>query len=69
MHDRNGTPLKKGDTVLIPAVITDLSSSEEYCNVSLQSVHGRRPDGAKESIQHINTGVLVLHDRPADSPA
>lgn len=69
MHDRNGTALKKGDTVLIPAVITELHPTDEYCNVSLQSVHGRRPDGQKEFVQAINTGVLVLHDRPADPPA
>lgn len=62
MHDRNGTPLKKGDVVLIPAVITDLSPGADYCNVSLKTVHGRRPDEAKETISAINTGVLVLHE-------
>lgn len=62
MHDRNGTPLKKGDVVLIPAVITDLSPGEDYCNVSLETVAGRRPDGAKERFSAINTGVLVLHE-------
>lgn len=62
MHDRNGTPLKKGDVVLIPVVITELNGSEDYCNVSLQSVHGRRPDGLKEHFSAINTGVLVLHE-------
>jgi len=65
MHDKNGTPLKKGDVVLITAVITDLSATEEYCNVSLETVHGRRPDGQKEKVYAINTGVLVLHERPA----
>lgn len=63
MHDRNGTPLKKGDTVLVEAVITELYESEEYCNVSLKSVEGRRPDGLKETISAINTGVLTLSKR------
>ena len=62
MHDRNGTPLKKGDLVLIPAVITDIQAGDDYCNVSLQSAHGRRPDGSKEYIGGINTAVLVLHE-------
>lgn len=62
MHDRNGSPLKKGDTVLIPAIITELSPGEDYCNVSLETVSGRRPDGAKERFSAINTGVLVLHE-------
>lgn len=63
MHDRNGTPLKKGDKVLIPAVITELCGEEGYCNVSVETVHGRRPDGMKEQISAINTGVLVLLEK------
>lgn len=63
MHDRNGTALKKGDTVIVEAVVTELYETEEYCNVSLTSVDGRRPDGAKETISAINTGVLTLHKR------
>ncbi len=60
MHDRNGTQLQLGDTVLIPAVITQLNGSEDYCNVSLETVDGRRPDGAKEQFYAINTGVVTL---------
>lgn len=64
MHDKNGTELKVGDIVLVPAVITSLSAgTEEYCNVSIETVHGRRPDGLKERMTAINTGVLVLHER------
>ncbi len=59
MHDANGTPLKKGDSVLIPAEIVDLSPGEEFCNVSLETAYGRRPDGNKERISGINTGVLI----------
>jgi hypothetical protein len=58
MHDRTGKPLKKGDTVAILAKITDLSPTEDYCNVSLETVHGRKPDGQKEHIGAINTAVL-----------
>lgn len=63
MHDKNGTELKVGDTVMIPAVVKVLYATAEYCNVALESVHGRRPDGIKEYFGAINTGVLVLHDR------
>lgn len=59
MHDANGTALKKGDRVLIPAVITDLSPGEDFCNVSLETTLGRRPDGNKERLSAINTAVLV----------
>lgn len=63
MHDRNHTPLKLGDTVLVPCVITQLSPQDEYCNVQLQTVHGRRPDDQKETVYAINTAVCVLLER------
>jgi len=59
MHDAKGRQLKVGDTVLIPAKVTQLSAQEGYCNVSLETIHGRRPDGMKESISAINTAVLL----------
>jgi hypothetical protein len=64
MHDKNGTPLRNGDTVLIEATIIELLAADDYCNVSLETVAGRRPDGQKERIYAINTGVLVLKDHP-----
>lgn len=69
MHDKNGTELKVGDLVLVPAKITSLNSGEDYCNVSIETLHGRRPDGAKETMGAINTGVLVLHERPDEKKA
>lgn len=63
MHDANGTKLNVGDRVFIPAVITQLDPGDEFCNVSLETSEGRRPDGAKERISAINTGVVVLRRR------
>ena len=59
MHDAIGRDLMVGDLVLIPVRIKQLSPSEEYCNVTLESVLGRRPDGNKEMIYAINTGVVL----------
>lgn len=59
MHDAKGRPLKAGDHVLIPAVVTELYETEDYCNVQLQTVIGRRPDGLLETIGAINTGVIL----------
>lgn len=59
MHDAKSRPLQKGDFVLVPARITELSPSDDYCNVSIESTFGRRPDGSKERICAINTGVLL----------
>lgn len=58
MHDRTGKPLQKGDKVIIRAVVTELHATEHYCNVSVETEHGRRPDGQKERISAINTAVL-----------
>lgn len=63
MHDRNGTPLRVGDIVLIAAKITSLQPGEDFCNVSAESLHGRRPDGQKETWYSFNTGTVVLCER------
>ena len=59
MHDTKGRPLKLGDIVLLPATVVELHESEDYCNVSVQSVYGRRPDGYQETVSAINTGLLL----------
>lgn len=65
MHDAKGRELKAGDRVLIPATIKEVYASEDYCNVSAESVYGRRPDGAKENFSAINTAVM-LRANPGD---
>lgn len=59
MHDARGRELKVGDLVLIPARVTELYPTEDYCNVSAESLYGRRPDGSKERFGAINTGVML----------
>lgn len=65
MHDVSGTLLKVGDRVMIPCLITSMcEGTEDYCNVQVETIYGRRPDGQKESWASINTGQLVLVERP-----
>lgn len=60
MHDRKGRPLQVGDIVLVPARVAEISAqTDDFCNVTLESLYGRRPDGQKERICAINTGVTV----------
>ena len=59
MHDANGTPLKKGDKVMIPCVIAELGPDEDYCNVRLETTLGRKPDGQKETFYAVNTAQVV----------
>lgn len=63
MHDLNGTKLSVGDLVLIPAEIISLGESEDYCNIGVETVFGRRPDGEKTIIYSINTGTVILHQK------
>jgi hypothetical protein len=59
MHDANGHPLKVGDKVVIPAEVTSVQPGSDYCNVSVKTTLGRKPDGHKESFSAINTAQLV----------
>ena len=57
-HDVKNNLLQPGDEVIFRGVVKSVQPTEEYCNVTIESVHGRRPDGLKELIYSINTGVL-----------
>lgn len=77
MHDRNGTPLQVGDVVMVPYMITSLTPGADFCNMTAQSVYGRKPDGLPEYYSG-NTAVCTLVTRdhsaapyalnPADLP-
>jgi hypothetical protein len=58
VHDAKGRELKKGDRVLIPCEVRDVQASPEYCNVTVVSLGGRKPDGLRETIT-LNTNVLL----------
>ena len=58
-HDAHGNLLTIGDVVSVLCTVTEIQDGEEFCNVTLTSVRGRRPDGAKETIYAINTAVTV----------
>lgn len=36
-HDKRGTELKVGDTVMVPCVVKAIHLTEDYCNVDLQT--------------------------------
>jgi hypothetical protein len=57
-HDQFGKPLQPGDVVNIPCVIKSISSEEGYCNVELETLHGRRPDGHKDTFSALNTAQV-----------
>lgn len=58
MHDCKGRPLSVGDTVLIPAMITTVSPSPDYCNVSVNVIATMPPNNSKSSMT-LNTKQLI----------
>ena len=63
MHDKNGTPVKRGDIVLIPAVIVSASPNNDFCNLDVETLHGQRPDGRKNTIYALNTAQVILLEK------
>jgi hypothetical protein len=67
MHDAKNRLLKPGDQVLIPAYIEHIYATEDYCNVTVVTALGRRPDGTKITINDINTAVTLRSNTNDDN--
>lgn len=61
-HDRFGHKLREGDVVLLPMVVKEVYETDDYCNLLLDSVFGRKPDDQPERLSSINSNV-VIHER------
>jgi hypothetical protein len=61
MHDRNGTPLKVGDKVMLPGTITDLQAYTDYCNATVTLLPMRGSTSGQSWCG--NTGQTVLVER------
>lgn len=48
-HDLHGEPLKVGDVVLVPCVVTSVTASEEFCNVGVETLYPMFPGDHKSS--------------------
>lgn len=48
-HDAHGNLIVPGDEVLIRYRVKSVSPQEGFCNCQLESINGRKPDGAKET--------------------
>lgn len=49
-HDIHGTLLQVGDAVLVPAVVTQITMTEEYCNVTVETREPMFPTTNKNTI-------------------
>lgn len=62
MHDRNGTPLKVGDAVMLPAEIIEVQTHPDYCNATVRLLPMRGSGGRPEKMV-VNTAQVVLIER------
>ncbi len=69
MHDRNGNPLKVGDKVNVPCVITACQVSDaenEYCNVTLQTEVPMAGNAYTISLNAKQTELVRSAERPPE---
>ena len=58
-HDRDGKLLGVGDSVLVPARITAIHDTEEYCNVTLETSQPMYPSNDRSQL-NLNAKQVVL---------
>lgn len=63
-HDKNGAPLKEGDTVTVTFTVTGVSPGEEYCNLTCSTVEPMFPGNHKTSVTFNAKQVVKCGDSP-----
>lgn len=64
-HDAKGNLLQVGDKVLIPGTIKSITTSEDYCNCSVELDYPMPPYTDKIVFSAINTKQVLLQDKSA----
>lgn len=59
-HDLNGKELKVGDRVVIPAIVTAIHPSRDYCNLDVQFEHPMPPYRERTRFAALNSRQAVL---------
>lgn len=54
-HDVNGNKLEVGDEVIVRCKVKQVTTGEDYCNVTLETVEPMKPSGTPYSIS-LNAG-------------
>ncbi len=68
MHDPKGKPLKVGDFVMIPAIITQCSGDENFCCLDMETAGVMPGNGLKNSIKCLSAKQVYRansNDKPA----
>jgi len=57
-HDKNGQVIEVGDEVMVPAVVKQVMTGEDYCNVTLETTEPMYP-GEHKSGMTLNARQVV----------
>lgn len=57
-HDKNGELLAVGDLVMIPARVTAIHATEDYCNCELELIERMPPDNTVDT-KSCNTRQVI----------
>jgi hypothetical protein len=57
-HDKNGNPLKVGDRVDIPCIITGISAGDDYCNCIVETTEKMAPEYKYTNTYSLNTKMV-----------
>lgn len=60
MHDCKGRELKVGDTVLVPCVVKQTVATEDFCNVTVETIAGMPPEHKSlTTVSALNTRQVI----------
>jgi hypothetical protein len=75
-QDRKDQPVRVGDFVMIPAMVTEIQSNDEFINVVVETLESMHPAEHKTKIVlnshqievvRPSVSVLVVKEQPADA--
>lgn len=65
MLDRNGEKVSVGDKVDVECIVKGMHNSDDGCELTLETVYGRKSDGLKEGGFKIDSACLEVIERVA----
>lgn len=66
-HDKNGNLVKEGDVVSIEFKVKSITPTEDFCNLSLESVIPMKPEGTPSTLS-LNAGQCSLVTEEVKGP-
>jgi hypothetical protein len=59
-HDKNGTPIKVGDTVTLELTVKSISGDERFCSLDAETTLVMPGNGLKNQVYALSTRQVLL---------